>query len=486
MSEQFIEAPIFLLQISTIVIPEDRQRDKAEADTGLVTSIQQSGLINPIIVREGNILVAGERRLDAFRKLDRLEIPARNFEDLSNEHAMLIELQENLQRKQLSWQEEARAVYNYHALKTAGFPGWTQLGTANDLGMSDTQVSVRLIVAAELASPEVASCQTLTAAHNFITGRAARAIAAAQARGHKFINAIGKAFDPAAPVSKEDLTASLVAEARGEAPAVLSTTATASLIEAGKRAAEMLAEDKKNTPAELLPSGPILCANFLEWAADYSDVPFDVIHCDFPYGKGYAGANTTTMSEQMTPVYDDSPEVMFELLEGFLSHQSRIVAPQAHLIFWHDRLHEDAIIDMFTLKGWKHLSPYPLIWTKGNSGAPGAYATQFRHCYEQAHFFSLGNRSLVKMGIQDHFPCPVDENKLHLSQKPVSMLRHFLSAVCDEHTRLLDPTCGSGSAIAAANLLGVDYALGLEMDENNAEIARFFVERRTAEGNNGE
>ena len=172
---------------------------------------------------------------------------------------------------------------------------------------------------------------------------------------------------------------------------------------------------------------------------------------------------------------------MWKLLNGFFAHQSRFVAPQAHVLFWHDRMHEDAVIKAFEEHGWRHTTPYPAIWTKGNAGTPGDYKRGFRHCYEQAHLFSLGDRRIIKL-VPDHFAAPVEaETKMHLSQKSVPMLKHFLSALCDEHTRFLDPTCGSGSSIAAANLLLVDYALGIELDEDNAMIAQFFVQRRLQE-----
>jgi len=39
----------------------------------------------------------------------------------------------------------------------------------------------------------------------------------------------------------------------------------------------------------------------------------------------------------------------------------------------------------------------------------------------------------------------------------------------DENTTLLDPTCGSGSALRAAESLGARHVLGLEKDEEYAK-----------------
>ena len=51
------------------------------------------------------------------------------------------------------------------------------------------------------------------------------------------------------------------------------------------------------------------------------------------------------------------------------------------------------------------------------------------------------------------------------------MLRFFLSMVVDETTTMLDPTCGSGAALRAAEDLGAKSVLGLELDSNYATTA---------------
>lgn len=476
-----LSAPIKFLQVSAIVIPPDRQRKAATADDSLLRSIEARGILNPIIVRDGNVLVAGERRLEACKALGLLTIPARDFEALTELEAFMIELQENLARKQLSWQEEVAAISNYHQLRVTATPGWTQLATSNDLGVSPSTITLSLTVAGQLDDPAVAGCQTRQAALNYIEGKANRVIMAAQSKGFAFTDAVKIMFNPASPASKEDATAALLKVARGETVLPPIAEAKTNLMEVAKQASAFLQEQRAKAPAENQPASQIINADFTEWAATYSDIPFDVIHCDFPYGKNYKGSGTSRQAEFEHPVYDDSAEALHKLLSALFEHQNRILAPQAHCLFWMAMEHYERIIDDFTAAGWRLSSPYPLVWTKGNTGAPGDPVRRFRHCYETALLFSRGDRKIVKM-VQDHFPCPIDEEKLHLSQKPVPMLKHFLSGICDEHTRLLDPTCGSGSAIAAANSLQLDYAVGIELDPENAVIARMLVDRKAAEG----
>lgn len=79
--------------------------------TELANSIQNYGVIQPIIVRKRGKdyeLVAGERRLRACKQLDMKEVPA-IIKDISDLELAEIALVENLQRKNLNFIEEATA-----------------------------------------------------------------------------------------------------------------------------------------------------------------------------------------------------------------------------------------------------------------------------------------------------------------------------------------------------------------------------------------
>jgi DNA modification methylase len=76
--------------------------------------------------------------------------------------------------------------------------------------------------------------------------------------------------------------------------------------------------------------------------------------------------------------------------------------------------------------------------------------------------------------------CPTD-HKDHMSTKPEPMLRHFFRMFVDENTYMLDPTCGSGTALRAAEALDAAYVQGIEIDEEFAKRAdlRLWEARRT-------
>lgn len=453
---------------------ESRQRRTLDKDIQqLADQIDRAGLINPIVIHEDGRLVAGERRLEAHKLLGRKKIRCTIFENLPPHEAFLIELQENLARRQLSWQDESRAVSDYHEMRKRKHPEWTIRATAQDIGIGETQLKLRLTVASFLADPEVVACQTLQGAFNLLKGRAERAQAAARNRGLQIASAIPDLAPAATKEERSKAVEQLITGSKLEQLDVAENDPFA-ILDAGQIAEQSLAAAREAEVNEDL--SPIITGDFLEWAADYDGPKFDVLHIDFPYGKGYTGANTRkTGRAHIAPRYADDPDVHWALLEGLLEHIDKLAFPIAHILYWFDMDYYAAIRESFERAGWSLVQPHPLIWAKPYEGVAADPRRRPRHCYETCLLIQRGDRRLARLD-QDFYVGRTDE-KLHINQKPVDMLKHFLSLVVDEHSAVLDPTCGSGSALAAASDLGAARILGLELDASNAEVARFVVSR---------
>ena len=58
-----------------------------------------------------------------------------------------------------------------------------------------------------------------------------------------------------------------------------------------------------------------------------------------------------------------------------------------------------------------------------------------------------------------------------MSVKPEPVLRNFFRMFVDESTIMLDPTCGSGSSLRAAESLNARHTLGLEINNDFCEQA---------------
>jgi ParB family transcriptional regulator, chromosome partitioning protein len=94
---------------------QPRLQTDPQALAELVESIRQHGVVQPIVVRphgEQYELVAGQRRLEAVRKLEQPAIPAL-IRDASDQQMLEIALIENIHREDLNCVDRAAAYRNY-------------------------------------------------------------------------------------------------------------------------------------------------------------------------------------------------------------------------------------------------------------------------------------------------------------------------------------------------------------------------------------
>lgn len=134
------------LSLDRIDVADEQPRTNfnAQALQDLSTSIVESGLIQPLVVREKNgryELIAGERRLRACRLAGLKDVPV-VIKDVSDVQAYTLALIENIQREDLNALEEALALD-----KLLTDSGLTQSELAQKVGKSRVAVanSVRLL-----------------------------------------------------------------------------------------------------------------------------------------------------------------------------------------------------------------------------------------------------------------------------------------------------------------------------------------------------
>ena len=221
-----------------------------------------------------------------------------------------------------------------------------------------------------------------------------------------------------------------------------------------------------------LPPAPILHSTFQQWLSTYTDHPFNFIHCDFPYGVNvFDGEYGDARGDKH---YLDTPDTYFSLISLLANNLNKVMAHSAHIMFWFSMEHYEATFAAFRKEMpdviWQK---FPLIWIKSdNVGIMPDPKRGPRRIYETCLIGSRGDRPVVK-AVSNAYSCPTDKQH-HPSTKPEPMLRHFFQMFVDNGTRMLDPTCGGGSALRAAETLGAEQVLGLEQDEehfNNATKA---------------
>lgn len=379
-----------------------RQRQDLGDLRPLMKSISERGLIHPPVITRDLELVAGERRWTSIKQLGWSQIEVRYVDEVPASELHMIELEENIRRLDISWQAQCSALAKWHLLKQEENPEWSQKDTAEELNTSTTEVSEKLKLAEEIAAGNVQIA-------NIDSQRTATNILRRQ---------------------QERKRTSILAELSGK-------------------------QENKRIP--------LLYADFHEWAAVYTGPKFNFLHCDFPYGinanKQQQGANIAIHGG-----YADGKDVYLSLLETFEMAMSEVVAESAHLIFWFSMDYYQLTFDKLTAMGWR-VNPFPLVWHKiDNTGLLPDPQRGPRRIYETAFFASRGDRLIVS-AVSNCFGHAGKDKEIHMSEKPVEMLQHFMRMIVDGNTVGLDPTAGSANALKAMEKLGANYVLGLERDE---------------------
>jgi ParB/RepB/Spo0J family partition protein len=431
--------------IDSITI-SDRQRKELGDLTSLKASIELHGrLINPIVITRDHVLIAGERRWTCCKQLGWTHIEVNYWEDLDPIMQRLVELDENRNRRDLTVIEEHDAIVGIFDLRRQIEPTVTQTQVAQDIGLHKSAMSQHLFVEEwRSRDPRVEEAlkRGFMAAYN--TAVRVRDILDADTRA-----AISHALlaEPAAGPFHDLIAPDQIDGLATKHTHMHTATRTAS----------------------------ILHADFRDWAPTYTGPLFNLIHCDFPYGidaHDYAGQNSANPGG-----YDDSPATWERLCRTFTTHLDRFCAPSAHLIFWfHPKRYRETWEMLTALPGFQFDEP-PLIWRRGeNEGIAPRHEYGPRRVYEMAFFGWRGGRKLPAGPKANIFKAPT-ERDIHSSEKSQAMLEHFFSMLVGPTTRLLDPTCGSGSALRAAWKLDVPEMLGIEIKEDYAADARRALRR---------
>jgi DNA modification methylase len=91
--------------------------------------------------------------------------------------------------------------------------------------------------------------------------------------------------------------------------------------------------------------------------------------------------------------------------------------------------------------------------------------------HESPYLLAKGSAPRPVQPIPDVIDFPYSGNRLHPTQKPLEALRPLIESFTAPGQLVLDPFCGSGSTLVAAQELGRDW-LGIELDARHHATAR--------------
>ena len=420
------------IPISSIIVEERFRKDFGPIDE-LAASITENGLITPIAVETmpgGTYrLLAGERRLRACKALGMETIPIRVYDEgLSELRQRQIELEENIQRKDMTWLEECtlkREIHNMrlaiHGKKTStapDAPGWSMRDTAKLLDETHANLSLDLNLANAVNQfPEV-------------DWDAFKNKSEARKQVNKLTKTLGRQV------------------AAAEFEQKLGTP------EPGKTNANVLAERIASSYligdcVEMMRKLPANFADFVE-----IDPPYAIDLNDMKRGgtDGYDHYNEIDKARYM------------DFMQSVIAEAWRITKPNAWLVLWFgpepwfEPLYSLLVSTGFSVKR------LPGIWTKPN-GQTQQPLTNLANSYEMFFYARKGSAELHKPGRSNLFDfVPVSAGtKRHPTERPAALIQELLTTFTLENDQVVVPFAGSGRTMLEAwkmkrNAVGYDLS----------------------------
>lgn len=461
---------------------EPRMRDELGDIETLAASIAdpEIGLICPLTVEENDdgtyTLLAGGRRHTAISLLrhrhdgDVADIPFANVPvyiryNLSKTSRGLIELEENIRRKEMTWQEQVLGIAQVHKgeAQRAALEGskWTQQMTGALFGRSHTLVgyALRLASALESGDEEIVKAATTDDAISILTKRAQREAEKARA-----------AFKQAA-LRMRQLQQSEAADTVS-----LTDPDTGDTLDAGPVAPTPLTLDDAALDKYARSTQIILLGDSHDYMlTECPPATFDGIYTDIPYGIDMANLVGSHVDETAAQ-HDRAKNI--SLFETFLRGAYRVLKPETYCVFWFDVEHTTTLVELATAVGFR-AQRWPLHAFKPNAQNQNAAVNPTKD-YESVFVCSKTNATLAEKCSTCQIPWawePGEEAKYaHAFAKPHSAHAHLLRKFFRPSAKLLDPYCGEGSLVLSGLRLGYD-SLGIDNTEHHVIRARTHVEQ---------
>ena len=108
-----------LIALGSITFKQRIRRDLGDIE-GLMESLKKHGQLTPIIINRNNELIAGFRRLQAAKRLGWKSIEVVILDRASQQKKLEIEIEENVQRLDLSAEELAEGLIRLKKLRQPG------------------------------------------------------------------------------------------------------------------------------------------------------------------------------------------------------------------------------------------------------------------------------------------------------------------------------------------------------------------------------
>ena len=151
-------------------------------------------------------------------------------------------------------------------------------------------------------------------------------------------------------------------------------------------------------------------------------------------------------------------------LKPSFAEMYRVLARDSYCVSFYGWPHADRFMTAYRAAGFRVVGHF--VFPKRYSSAK----KHLRYQHECAYLLAKGYPQVPEETIGDVIPWSYTGNKLHPTQKPLSVLLPLVETFSAPGGLVLDPFTGSGSSLMAAKQLGRDY-LGIELDAEYHAIA---------------
>lgn len=421
--------------IGSILVKPDRARKEFRDIMGMGESLKRNGFINPLLVtpnpdKEGSyILIAGERRFRGACVANITEVPVTFRENCSPLEQKILELEENVGRQGLSWDEECELSRQIDELKQQSTPGWTQKDSAKLLDLSPAHVSLQIKMAQKLkADPSLR-----------------------KEVAHLPINAAMKVIENKEKVQRVD---------RLQKAGRLEITTDLRLGDC-----RQLIKQLNTGSVDLLVTDPPYGLEKLEALRE---------------GSGGSMSGHQLMSEH----HNSDIVSVIQLLRDMAPELVRVLKPGAH---WYVFCAFQYIGE--TIEALKPLmfQPPVVVWDRGKGTSPG-YGYNYINRLEvivYGHNIPRSKRlNHNKYNVLEHPEVPKNL-RVYPTEKPQALLREIIEMSSNVGDTVLDICAGSGSTLKAARGLG-RKSIGFEINPDSWKQTQLELSGQKEDGERGD
>jgi len=410
--------------VDKIIVGHRYREDLGDVEA-LSKSIEQSGLLHPIVVKETldnkYQLMAGARRLEACKLLGWKEIVCNIYpSDLEQLDRNIIELCENIDRKDMSFEEQVALTKQIHLAMQKKFGRERVKGTQYSKTHSVRDTAKLLNSSVGGVSDDIQLATAIEAIPEL--GKAKN-----KAEAMKMLRSLKR---------KHDLS----------------------------EATKIVDKRRASTPEEKMKKDLIssyIIGDFFEGVKNIPSDSIDLVEVDTPYAINLEHNKKIKLHHlyretQMREYNEWEMKTFLEKSGAVLKEAYRVLNDRGWLIWWFAPDYWFSALSNLIEESGFLSNNIPAVWEKASKGQTLHPDLYLANSYEVFFYARKGEASIKKQGRSNVFSFKRvnSDSKSHPTEKPIELMSDIFSTFTLPDSRIMIPFLGSGNSILAAHNVG--------------------------------